>query len=113
MLSKRSEFLLEKERFRTFLEDACPPCIPFLGPFLTELITVKEAHRDISSQTTRNGETNAQSQKRKMEEVVHGVLRFQDSDYDRLKPIQNVQKYINSRKYIDALIKFTEDEQYK
>jgi hypothetical protein len=80
---------------------------------LTELITVKEAHRDCNANAPRNGETSAQSQKRKMAEVVHGVLRFQSSDYERLKPVQSVQKYINSRKYIDALIKFTEDEQYK
>ncbi|CAG0920802.1 unnamed protein product [Notodromas monacha] len=134
-LAQRSEFLLEKGRFRIFLEEAVPPCIPFLGelrwntfsfklhdleyskcncfavllgPFLTELITIKEAYRDADGS---NG-TSLESRKRKMDEVLHGVLRFQSSTYEKLKCVGVLQRYINSRKYIDALFKFTEDELY-
>ncbi|CAG0916888.1 unnamed protein product [Notodromas monacha] len=108
-LSRRSEFLLEKGQFRVFLEGAAPPCVPFLGPFLTELITVEEAYRDADGSNC----ASVESRKRKMDDVLHGVLRFQTSNYQKLRSVEALQRYINSRKYINALFKFTEDELYK
>ncbi|CAG0916107.1 unnamed protein product, partial [Notodromas monacha] len=67
-LSRRSEFLLEKGQFRVFLEGAAPPCVPFLGPFLTELITVEEAYRDADGSNC----ASVESRKRKMDDVLHG-----------------------------------------
>lgn len=82
------------------------PCIPYLGLFLTDLVYIDMAHPPL-----KNNDNHQRSIK--MNTVLTRVTVFQASEYLTITPIQDVQKYLNSVRYIEELQKFLEDDHFK
>lgn len=106
-LEKLTELVAEENnctKLRGCLETARLPCIPYLGMYLTDLTYINTIHPCTGGLDVER--TN------KMNEILRIIADFQQSSYE-FKPIQRIQIYLNSVKYIDELQKFMEDENYK
>ncbi|CAG0903069.1 unnamed protein product [Cyprideis torosa] len=92
------------EALREYLRNADVPCIPFIGVYLTDLTYLR---------TAQNG-LNSPVKTKEIDNTIVQILRFQGGDYFHLvTPDPQVQNYIKSHRYIDELLRFMEDDNYK
>ncbi|XP_044009431.1 ras-specific guanine nucleotide-releasing factor RalGPS2-like isoform X3 [Aphidius gifuensis] len=82
------------------------PCIPYLGLFLTDLVYIDMAHPP-----SKNNDNHQRAIK--MNTVLTRVTVFQASEYSTITVLADVQKYLNSVRYIEELQKFLEDDHFK
>ncbi|XP_014208406.1 ras-specific guanine nucleotide-releasing factor RalGPS2-like [Copidosoma floridanum] len=91
---------------REHMDNIKLPCIPYLGLFLTDLVYIDMAHP-----ITRSGDNRQRILK--MDAILTKVKMFQASEYTGIVPLRNVQRYLNSVRYIEELQKFLEDDHFK
>ncbi|XP_063977138.1 ras-specific guanine nucleotide-releasing factor RalGPS2 isoform X3 [Diachasmimorpha longicaudata] len=91
---------------REHMETLRLPCIPYLGLFLTDLVYIDMAHP-----SSKNNDNHQRAIK--MNTVLTRVTVFQASDYSSIIPLPDVQRYLNSVRYIEELQKFLEDDHFK
>ncbi|XP_024944263.1 ras-specific guanine nucleotide-releasing factor RalGPS2 isoform X3 [Cephus cinctus] len=82
------------------------PCIPYLGLFLTDLVYI-----DMAPPVNKNNDNHQRTLK--MNSVLTRVAMFQTSEYPGIVPLPDVQRYLNSVRYIEELQKFLEDDHFK
>ncbi|XP_034947631.1 ras-specific guanine nucleotide-releasing factor RalGPS2-like isoform X2 [Chelonus insularis] len=82
------------------------PCIPYLGLFLTDLVYIDMAHP-----SSKNNDNHQRAIK--MNTVLTRVTVLQASEYPGIIPLPDVQRYLNSVRYIEELQKFLEDDHFK
>lgn len=90
------------EMLRAHLAQCELPCIPYLGVFFRDIIHVSEAYQEATLRRTTS-----------TCKILDSIERFQSSRYDNLVSIPSVQLSFLSRRYIDELQKFVEDENYR
>lgn len=90
------------EMLRIHLAHCQLPCIPYLGIFFRDIIHVSEAYQDAALRRTKS-----------TCKILDSIERFQTSHYDHLVSSPRVQLCFLSRRYIDELQKFVEDENYR
>ncbi|KAK0162950.1 hypothetical protein PV327_006676 [Microctonus hyperodae] len=91
---------------REHMETLKLPCIPYLGLFLTDLVYIDMAHPP-----SKNNENHQRAIK--MNTVLTRVTVLQASEYSGIIPLPDVQRYLNSVRYIEELQKFLEDDHFK
>jgi hypothetical protein len=99
------DFVSERDNWRQMREhmDAARlPCIPHLGPYLTDLTYIHALPDKVAKKASRQ-----------METVLNMIAYCQNSSYDDLSPEVHIQKYLRHTRYIDELLKFFEEEQYQ
>lgn len=101
---QKTKELLEKKNLREAMRKASPPCIPYLGIFLTDLVQIDEGNRN----KTPEGLINLT--KRKMTyKTIKTILSFQQTKYD-FKPNPEIQEYIREYPIVEdenVLYKFS------
>jgi len=89
------------KNIREELRKRDPPCIPFLGVFLTDLTFIDEGNPS----TINDGLINFDKQ-RKFAQILQNIQKFQNSPYN-LQTVELIQNYILNREYL------AENELYK
>uniref|UniRef100_A0A336MFM3 CSON000770 protein n=1 Tax=Culicoides sonorensis TaxID=179676 RepID=A0A336MFM3_CULSO len=117
-LSKKDKQTLDKlaqlfsednnwETLRQYLETLKLPCIPYLGLYLTDLVYI-----DLAFPNKSNG-LDKEPRESKMNNILRIISEFQSSDYSFIEPKSEIQKYLQSMRYIEELQNIFEEEQYK
>jgi son of sevenless-like protein len=75
--------------YRDSLHKSNPPCIPFLGVYLTDLTFIEDG---IPSNLKKNNLINY-NKRAKTAEVIRDIQQYQNVPYS-LQPIQELQEYI-------------------
>lgn len=117
-LSKKDKQTLDKlahlfsednnwETLRQYLETLKLPCIPYLGLYLTDLVYI-----DLAFPNRTNG-LDIEPRESKMNNILRIISEFQSSDYSFIEGKTDIQKYLQSMRYIEELQNIFEEEQYK
>ncbi|XP_063696062.1 ras-specific guanine nucleotide-releasing factor RalGPS2-like [Culicoides brevitarsis] len=118
-LSKKDKQTLDKlaqlfsednnwETLRQYLETLKLPCIPYLGLYLTDLVYI-----DLAFPNRTKGLDIESTRESKMNNILRIISEFQSSDYSFIEAKPEIQKYLQSMRYIEELQNIFEEEQYK
>lgn len=97
LVSEQDNYILLRDQVKV----SKPPCIPYLGIHLTDLVHLSCAA----------GENKEQEQS-KAYTTIQSILKFQESQYDFAED-PDLCSYLNSLEYTDDLTKMIEDNNYK
>lgn len=85
LISSTKNFALYREALR----EATPPCIPFLGVYLTDLIFIEDGIPSL----VKNTELINFAKRTKTAEVIRDIQQYQNVPYD-LNPVNELQSWI-------------------
>lgn len=77
-------------QYRETLHAATPPCIPFLGVYLTDLIFIEDGIPSL----TKNTELINFAKRTKTAEVIRDIQQYQNVPYS-LNPVPELQEWIS------------------
>ncbi|KAI3658394.1 hypothetical protein MP638_001394 [Amoeboaphelidium occidentale] len=84
--------------YRTALHSVNPPCIPFLGIYLTDLTMIESGNADF----LRENKDLINFHKRYLtSQVIQEITRFQHAAYD-LEPVEEIASWLTSREVKDV-----------
>ncbi|XP_059620242.1 ras-specific guanine nucleotide-releasing factor RalGPS1 isoform X2 [Phlebotomus argentipes] len=92
---------------REYSESLRVPCIPYIGLFLTDLIYIDLAFPH------HGGGLEPEQRKTQMNNILRVIASYQGSDYGHIQPLINVQKYLQSVRFLEELQNIFEEDQYK
>ena len=78
-------------KYREALHAANPPCIPFLGVYLTDLVFIEDGIASV----VKNSELINFTKRTKTAEVIRDIQQYQNSPYT-LNPVPDLQSWILS-----------------
>jgi len=149
LVSKKDKAILDKltalfadesnfENLRAHLAKTDPPCIPYLGMFLRDLVYVDIAHpapkttvassitMSVTSFPASNGIVNGNrdtrsttatlgmsSRMNKMNAILNNITKYQKSSVYHIERIPALSEYLSSVRYIEELQKFLEEDNFK
>jgi len=90
LTSPNGSFMLYREE----LHNANPPCIPYVGVYLSDLTFIEEGNPDC----LENGYINF-FKRRMIAEVIKEIQQYQQTPYN-LQPVPTLQKFITSHKVL-------------
>ncbi|KAL2821836.1 ras guanine nucleotide exchange factor domain-containing protein [Aspergillus cavernicola] len=76
------------QAYRDALRRAMPPCIPFLGLFLKDLVFIEDGNPGLTPEGLINF-----SKYSMLSSTIHGAHRFQEAPYS-LRPVPELQEYL-------------------
>ena len=76
-------------RYREALHSANPPCIPFLGVYLTDLVFIEDGIASV----VKNSELINFTKRTKTAEVIRDIQAYQNAPYT-LNPVPELQNWI-------------------
>jgi len=82
--------------YRLELHNANPPCIPYMGVYLSDLTFIEEGNPDF----LENGYINF-FKRRMVAEVIKEIQQYQQTPYN-LTPVPALQKYLTNHKMVDS-----------
>jgi len=89
------------DKYRKMLHHLDPPCVPFLGVYLTDLVFIEEGNKDVI-----NGDLINFDKRRKIALVIREIQQYQQTPYC-LKTIPEIQAALLAPENA------TEDDLYK
>lgn len=92
---------------RDYSESLRVPCIPYIGLFLTDLIYIDLAFPH------KGGGLEPEQRKTQMNNILRVISSYQGSDYSHIPVMINIQKYLQSVRFIEELQNIFEEDQYK
>jgi len=149
LVSKKDKAILDKltalfadesnfENLRAHLGKTDPPCIPYLGMFLRDLVYVDIAHpapkmtagssatMSVTTLPARDGIVNGNrdtrsttatlgmsSRMNKMNAILNNITKYQKSSVYHIERIPALSEYLSSVRYIEELQKFLEEDNFK
>ncbi|KAJ3444236.1 ras guanine nucleotide exchange factor i-related [Anaeramoeba flamelloides] len=81
-------------KYRNSLRQVNPPCIPYLGTYLTDLTFIEEGNNDLT-----NGLINF-TKRRLCFDVIFEIQNFQHLGYN-LQPVQQIRNFLENFKVLD------------
>merc|ERR1712137_228957 len=97
------------KKYRAVLKHRDPPCIPYLGMYLTDLTFIEDGHPDYLEPAKEGDEPNTLVnflKCRQMSVVIRDIQQYQQKEY-ALRRVQVIYDYLQN------LNVSTEDEMYK
>jgi len=91
--------------YRNALHSANPPCIPYLGIYLSDLYFVEEANKTILDSPPYPAGYINMFKCRKVAEVIQEIQQYQQKPYN-LKPVESVQNYIREIEILNERLSF-------
>jgi hypothetical protein len=82
-------------KFRDHLHSVDPPCIPYVGVYLTDLTFIEDGNKDYLD----NGLINF-DKRRKISQVIREIQQYQQTPYC-LEAVPAIQKYLTSVTYLE------------
>ncbi|KAI9197088.1 ras guanine nucleotide exchange factor domain-containing protein [Polychytrium aggregatum] len=79
--------------YREALRTAQPPCIPFLGQYLTDLTFIADGNPDYVQSTATGNQLINYSKRTKTAEIILEIKQYQNQSYN-LVPVLEVQRWI-------------------
>ncbi|TPX62785.1 hypothetical protein SpCBS45565_g06925 [Spizellomyces sp. 'palustris'] len=83
--------------YRETLHSANPPCVPFLGFYLTDLTFIEDGNPDLLAPKSAGGKSGLInfSKRMKMAEVIREIQQYQNAPYV-LMPVPELQQWLRS-----------------
>jgi son of sevenless-like protein len=83
--------------YRQMLAKVDPPCVPFLGVYLTILVFINDGNKDILA---KEGNLINFNKRQKAAEIIREIKKYQSKPYN-LAPVESIQSFLRESLAID------------